>query len=267
MIRRPAVAGTFYPGDSIELFSMIKKMVPENTEKKKAKGVIAPHAGYIYSGKTAARVFASVEIPDVAIIMAPNHTGLGKAASIWPSGEWEVPGGKVQVEEELAELLLKNSSVLDEDYQAHLYEHAVEVEIPFLYYFNPNIKIVPIVLYPLPYQYCEEIGTAIAEGIREYGKDVLIVASSDMTHYESADSAKTKDSMALERILAMDPMGLYRIIQEYDITMCGYIPATIMLIAAIQLGAKKAELVDYTNSGEVTGDFTSVVAYAGVVVE
>ena len=267
MIRRPAVAGTFYPASSEELYSMIARMIPPIAEKRKAKGVIAPHAGYIYSGRTAAKVFASVEIPDTVIIMAPNHTGMGKAAALWPSGEWEIPGARVPVNSELASLILENSRVIEEDYQAHLYEHAAEVEVPFLYYLNRNITIVPIVPYPLPYDYCVEIGTAIVKSIKEYGKEVLIVASSDMTHYESAESAKTKDSLALEKILALDPEGLYRIVREYEITMCGFIPATIMLISSIQLGATKATLIDYTNSGEVTGDFSSVVAYAGVVVE
>ncbi len=267
MIRKPAVAGTFYPAHPEELYSMIARMIPTVQEKKKAKGVIAPHAGYIYSGRTAARVFASVEIPDTVIVMAPNHTGMGKAAAIWPTGEWEIPGARIPVNRELSELILKNSPVVTEDYQAHLYEHAAEVELPFLYYFNKNISIVPLVFYPLPFDYCMNIGTAIAKSIEEYGREVLIVASSDMTHYESAESAKTKDALALERILAMDPRGLYDVVREYDITMCGFIPSTIMLIAALQLGAQRATLVDYTNSGEVTGDFSSVVAYAGVVVE
>ncbi len=267
MIRRPAVAGTFYPGSPEELFSMIQRMIPSAVSEKKAKGVIAPHAGYIYSGRTSAKVFAAIDIPDTVIILAPNHTGMGKAAALWPVGEWEIPGAKIPINSNLAELIMDNSSVVEEDYQAHLYEHAAEVEIPFLYYFNKNISIVPIVLYPLPYDYCVEIGTAIARSIQEYNNDVLIVASSDMTHYESAEAAKSKDSLAIERILALDPEGLYRVIREYDITMCGFIPATIMLIASLQLGASKATLIDYTNSGEVTGDFSSVVAYAGVVVE
>ncbi len=267
MNRRAVVAGSFYPEEVEELDKMIRSYTPADIPRVKAKGVIAPHAGYIYSGRTAARVFASVEVPDTAIIMSPNHTGMGEAASLWPSGHWEIPGGSIPVNSELSELLLSSSRVLKEDYNAHLYEHAVEVELPFLYYHNKKISFVPIVLYPLPYEYCVDIGKAIAESIKNLGKDVLIVASSDMTHYETAESAREKDSLALERIMALDPEGLYNVIRKYEITMCGYIPATIMLIAAIEVGATKATLVDYTNSGEVTGDFSSVVAYAGVIVE
>ena len=267
MNRKPAVAGTFYPSDSNELYNFIKNTAEHPEKKENAYGVIVPHAGYIYSGKVASKVFSQISIPDSVIVLAPNHTGLGRPVSLWDKGRWFLPESEIQVDESLSEKLLSKSDYIEVDYDAHRYEHSIEVQLPFLYFYNKNVKIVPLVLFPFDYKYCVNIGESIAEAVIESGKDVLIVASSDMSHYIDVESAKKLDNMAFKSIEMMDPEDLYYTVRRNNITMCGYIPATIMLIAAKKLGAVKTKLVAYTNSGEVSGDYSSVVSYAGFIVK
>ncbi|MCD6453753.1 MAG: AmmeMemoRadiSam system protein B [Candidatus Aminicenantes bacterium] len=266
MRRKAAVAGLFYPGSRDSLLKWLETAMDITPQKLyDAKGVMVPHAGYIYSGHVAAVVYSSIYAPEVAIIMGPNHTGLGTKASILTEGEWETPLGIVKIDEYLASSILKGSSVLEEDYLAHLKEHSVEVQVPFLQYLNPSIKIVPIVLAPLGIDEITDISTAISQAVNSYPGKVLVVASSDMSHYVPSYVAKEKDMKALERIVALDWKGLLRTVFENDISMCGYIPTAIMIDASLKLGAERAELLSYSNSGEVSGE-EPVVGYAGVVI-
>jgi len=266
MIRQPAVAGQFYPGTEQALRSELRRLIPENSRKQQAIGVISPHAGYVYSGSTAGQLLAGISIPRTVIILGPNHHGIGSLAALSPDAGWQTPLGTTAIERCLAGLLQQQIPAVQADAAAHLHEHSLEVQLPFLQYLRPDVTIVPLCLAFGDYAGCEIVGNGIAAAIREFGEPVLILASSDMTHYESAESAKQKDSLALERALALDPQGLVDVCRSNRITMCGVIPAATMLVAAKSLGATSAELVAYTTSGQVTGDNSEVVAYAAVTV-
>jgi AmmeMemoRadiSam system protein B len=265
MIRKPAVAGMFYDSDPDELKKVVSSLLIEGP-RTRALGVIAPHAGYTYSGAVAGKVYSMVEIPETTIIFSPNHTGLGAAGSMMCRGGWETPLGVVAIDEELAAAILKETDFLKEDSLAHLNEHSIEVQLPFLQCLAGE-KIVPITLMGTPYKTCEQIGLAVARVVKALDRPILMVASSDMTHFESRESAGAKDRLALERIEALDPAGLYEVVCDRKISMCGFIPSTIMLVAAKALGAKRSAVVQYADSGDVTRDYDSVVGYAGVIVD
>jgi AmmeMemoRadiSam system protein B len=276
MLRQPAVAGQFYKGTPESLRKQVQAFILPNIERRKAIGILSPHAGLMYSGSVAGAVYSSIELPNTFVLIGPNHTGLGAPVSIMAKGEWETPLGRVSIDESLAALILAKSSHIREDSLAHLREHSLEVQLPFIQYFKSDFKIVPIQMLDTRLETCLEVGRAVAEAIVECESairnpqseifDVLIVASSDMSHYESAASAKENDFKALHYVLNLDPEGLYRIVKQYGITMCGYGPTVAMLAASKLLGATKAELIKYANSGEVSGDYEQVVGYAGVVV-
>lgn len=266
MIRQPAVAGQFYPGSPQELLFQLKQLVPLTDLKRTALGVISPHAGYVYSGAPAGLLLAGITLPRTVIILGPNHRGVGSLAALSPEDGWQTPLGVVPIEKRLAGLIRKQIPAVEEDSSAHRYEHSLEVQVPFLQYLRPDVSIVPLCLAFGDYGGCEIVGKGIAAAIREFGEEVLILASSDMTHYESAESARKKDNLALERALALDPKGLVDVCRSNRISMCGVIPSAVMLVAAKELGATQTELVAYTNSGEVTGDVRQVVAYAAVAV-
>ncbi|TFG45267.1 MAG: AmmeMemoRadiSam system protein B [Dehalococcoidia bacterium] len=267
MIRHPIASGKFYPGTAEQLRAFIESFVEKIDEKTDAVGIISPHAGYIYSGSVAASVIARIKTADTYVIIGPNHTGMGKPFSIMTVGAWQTPLGEVPIDSVLAQNILANSKYLQEDRTAHQGEHSIEVQLPLLQYFKPDLKIVPIVLAVATLEIYREIAASIAQAIQEApDKKVVIVASSDMTHYESQEAAAAKDHRALEAILQMDEGSLLgRVIKE-RISMCGYAPAVTMLAAAKILGAKSAELVRYQTSGDASGDYSSVVGYAGVLV-
>lgn len=267
MSRNPAVAGMFYPGDSDKLNDQLDRLLPENESRKKAIGIISPHAGYVYSGKVAGDVISSVLIPPKVILLGPNHTGVGTRCAIMTSGSWELPNGEVRVDVPLAERIMAGTDLIHLDETAHSREHSIEVQVPFLIHERPDVSIVPLALMWMKLKACREIGSAIAAAIKGCGEEVLILASSDMTHYESAAAAKEKDHMAIDRVLDLDPEGLFHTVMDESISMCGVIPTTVMLFAAKALGATKASLVKYATSGDVTGDNSQVVGYAGMIVE
>jgi hypothetical protein len=245
---------------------LAEMLSPRAEAPLRARAVVAPHAGWIYSGAIAGAAYARVRVPSRVVVMCPNHTGLGVRRSIWANGQWQLPGADVPVDAELAERI-KDAANLQEDHLAHLKEHAVEVQLPFLRALNPDVGVVPIVLAQLSLEDCHEVGQGLAAAISEVGADdVLVVASTDMSHYIPATAARRLDAMALERVVALDPDGLYEVVTREDISMCGYIPTTVALIAAKALGASSAELVRYGNSGDTSGDYDSVVGYAGAVV-
>jgi MEMO1 family protein len=263
MDREPAVAGRFYAGEPAALRRDVDRFLSAGGEKVAAKGVVAPHAGYVYSGAIAGAVYARVDVPRRAVLLGPNHTGMGRPAALWPDGVWRLPSGDVPVDAELTEALLAGPLV-ERDREAHLHEHALEVQVPFLSRARPDVAIAALCLGHLRYADCEAIGRTVARAAGAAG--ALVVASSDMSHYIPAAAAREKDGRAIERILALDPRGLYDVVHRESISMCGIIPATVMLVAVLELGASRAELVRYGNSGEVNGDTRQVVGYAGIVV-
>ena len=267
MLRNPTVAGQFYPASKEQLICEIEKYINKKASKKKILGIVLPHAGYIYSGETAAFTLSKAELPDNIIILGPNHTGADPRFSIMAHGMWNTPMDNVNINDALANIILNKTSLVKEDDKAQIYEHSIEVQLPIIQYLKSNFRFVPIVVSYGDIKQYQEIGYAIASAIEDFGEKVLIVASSDMTHYESSETAKRKDNLAIESILALDEVELFNRVHEHSISMCGCGPVCIMLAACKKLGAKHAELVKYTNSGEVTGDFSQVVGYAGIIVK
>lgn len=269
MSRIPAVADMFYPGDKDRLNEQLAGFISPAHERKKAIAAVSPHAGYIYSGGVAGAVFSLIEIPQAVVILGPNHRGIGASVAVSASGTWQMPLGSVPINQALAESIM-NASLsgvrIEDDPSAHKMEHSIEVQVPFLQFLRPDVSIVPIALSHIPFDSCQKIAQALATGVKNYGKDVLLVASTDMTHYESQNSAKAKDQLAMDRILALDPRGLLETVSSRGISMCGVIPTTIVLEASKTLGARKVELARYATSGDVSGDYAQVVGYAGFII-
>ncbi len=266
MTRRAAVAGTFYEGTRDRLRTQVLYLLAPGEKAEEAVGVVVPHAGYVYSGRVAGAVYARVASPETWVVIGPNHMGLGAPASIMASGEWETPLGLVPIDAELGRAILSRSTVLKDDQLAHAREHSIEVQLPLLQIREQSFRFVPISLYRHEYAVCQEVGQAMATGIREVGRRVVLAASTDMSHYVSRETAVAKDRKALDAILALDPEGLHKVVRKEGISMCGFHATVAMLVAAKALGATKAELVKYTDSGEVTGDAAEVVAYAGLII-
>lgn len=266
MQRSAAVAGQFYPGRPDTLRQTIADLVPHIAEPQSAIGIMVPHAGYVYSGGIAGETFARVRIPPRVVIVGPNHRGIGHPAAVFPAGSWLTPLGETAVDGVLADRILAGCPGLSADTAAHRFEHSLEVQVPFLQFLNPDAAIVPICLGHLLLEDLLAMGKALGETLARVGQEVLLIASSDMTHYEAGEIARGKDRLALDRVLALDPEGLYRTVSERRISMCGVMPTVLMLAAARALGAASASLVRYGNSGDVTGDQSEVVGYAGVIV-
>ena len=269
MIRQPAVAGYFYPADPEELGREVDAFLAaqKSTEKLQALGCVVPHAGYRYSGGVAGAVFARLELPSRYIILCPRHYPQGAPLAVHPDGEWITPLGTVPVDGELAAALKRECPSLREDSVAHSEEHALEVQLPFLQRRIGKFCFVPIAVGPVRFDALAELGRAMARAIGTLKEPVLIVASSDMNHYESDAVTRVKDRKAIERILALDARGLYDTVQREDISMCGVGPATAMLTAASELGAKRAVEIQYATSGDADGRRQRVVGYAGIVVQ
>lgn len=266
MPRSPAVAGQFYPKHPAALTRTLDQLIPPVVKKRSVFGVMVPHAGYVYSGAVAGRTFAGVTIPPEVVILGPNHHGTGHQAAISRQDSWDTPLGSVPVAGELVDAILAACPATAADDQAHLYEHSLEVQVPFLQTLLAEVAIAPLCIGRLSLETLLAIGDGLAQALRTRPQRPLMVASTDMTHYESGDEARRKDHLALERVLALDPEGLYQTVGAYRISMCGVLPTVVMMRAAIRLGATRAELVAYANSGDVTGDQREVVGYAGVMV-
>lgn len=262
MIREPVVSGSFYPDDSLKLKEEVLSLV-QPYEKVSSISAIAPHAGYIYSGKTAAKVYSRISSVDTFIIIGPNHTGMGKPSAIQSSGAFRTPLGDVPIDKDIAYSLL-STGLFEDDHLAHLYEHSIEVHLPFLQVLFRDFKIVPICMGVNSLNFYKMAGSAIASCIKDLS--VTIIASSDMTHYEPDNLAREKDSSAIEAILSLDEDLLIKRIRELSISMCGYVPVSVSLKASKELGAKRAELIEYTTSGDISGDSSSVVGYAGIII-
>lgn len=267
MIRRPEAAGQFYPADAYALKKQLNLLVEKKQKKEAALGLVSPHAGYAFSGNIAGTCFSRVKLTKTVVVLGPNHTGDGASFSIMTEGIWQMPLGNVEIDVPLAKDILANSKYLQEDIRAHLREHSIEVQLPFLQFFSPQVKIVPIVISMADFTTYEEIGKAIAKAIKKASVDSLIVASSDMSHYETQEKAKANDQLAIESILKLNGKELLKRIEKFNITMCGYGATVCMLSAAEELGAKEAQLIEYQTSGDVLGDYSSVVGYAGIMVK
>ena len=266
MARQPAVAGQFYPGTPDELREDVSRRLAGLPAPQPALLAISPHAGYMYSGDTAAKTLGRVVIPGRVAVVGPNHRGLGAPAAVMTAGRWLTPLGALELDAELGADLMSRCDLVQEDSRAHELEHSLEVQIPFLQHLRPDFRLTPLCLGALGFEHCRRIGLALAGAVRAAGEPVLLTASTDMTHYESARAAEEKDRQALERILALDPRGLYDTVRGLGVTMCGVLPVVVCLTAALELGATRAELVEYTNSGAATGDYSQVVGYAGLIV-
>mgnify|MGYP001379993194 CR=1 FL=1 len=266
MLRQPAVSGQFYPGRKDALEEVLGRMVPVIEHKRMAFGVMSPHAGYVYSGKVAGQSFAGIAIPPEIVIIGPNHHGVGHQVAVYHRGSWETPLGKVPIAEELADAILEVNPAAAADTLAHRHEHSLEVQLPFLQFLAREFAIVPLCIGRVPLADLLALGDGLAAALRTRPRLPLIVASTDMTHYESGQEADRKDHLALRHVLDLDPEGLYRTVRDNRISMCGVLPTIVMLRAVLALGATGAELVAYANSGEVTGDQREVVGYAGAVI-
>jgi len=265
MIRLPAVANQFYPGDPALLNQTISQLTPEQAKPSPAHAIIAPHAGYIYSGKTAALTFAETQIPENIIILGPNHQGIGAPIALTEADSWQMPMGMIPLNRKLCQLINQNNLVsMDEN--AHRLEHSLEVQLPFIQFHCPQANITPLVIGQIALDQCLNLAHDLAESIKEFNQHVLIVASTDMSHYISRERATIKDQLAIDEILDLNPAGLYQTVITNRISMCGFIPAVIALAAAIELGAIKAKLIDYSDSGEKSGDTEQVVGYAGLAI-
>jgi AmmeMemoRadiSam system protein B len=265
-IRHPAVAGRFYPGDPEILAEDVASYLSPCRDGVPALGCVAPHAGYIYSGHVAGAVYASLHIPRRCILMCPNHTGMGQPLAMVSSGAWETPLGPVPIDAALADTLKQSFPMLSEDAEAHRTEHSAEVQLPFLQLRRPHFSFVPIALGTGHFETLAGLGEALADVVAAQDERVLIIASSDMNHYESDRVTRAKDGKAIDCMLALDARGLFDVVTREDISMCGFGPTVAMLTAARRLGATKAELIKYATSGDVSGDREMVVGYAGVIV-
>ena len=266
MDRKAVVAGHFYAREKDALLEMLKQLIPLNAAKKSVLGVVLPHAGFSYSGGVVGKTIASIQVPDKIIILGPNHTGQGQPYSLVSSGVWNTPLGEIEIDADLAGKLLAASSLLIEDETAHIYEHSIEVILPFIQFINPRAKIIPVVISDFKNEGFKKVGEDIAKVISESSNDVLIIASTDFTHYEPQPEAEKKDAAVIEAIVGLNPDKMLEIVQEQKISMCGFGPVSVMLNACKLLQAKNGKLIQYQTSGDISGDYDSVVGYAGIVI-
>lgn len=276
-IRRPCQAGAFYPASKDELVKSIedcfltslgpgRKPSVNIDGKREVKGIVSPHAGYIYSGPIAAHSYTALAEdgkPDLAVLIGPNHTGVGSGVSLMSEGVWETPLGRLEIDKAAAERISASSDIIDIDELAHTYEHSIEVQIPFLQYlYGLEIKIVPICMMLQDLETSIEVGAAIYKGLNNI--DYVIIASTDLTHYEPQVEAKEKDKEVIKQIIDLDEDGLHSVLTRFNISMCGYGPVTAFIKAMKLSNIHNVKLLKYGTSGDVTGDTSSVVGYVAV---
>jgi len=269
-VRPPVAAGSFYPLEKDRLNKILEKCFQEiEKTEKNVIGAIVPHAGYIYSGKTAAYAYSQMKKSNFLII-GPNHDVFGSKFGIMAQGLWATPLGRVEINQKMSKKLLENCNLLENDFLSHKNEHSIEVQLPFLQYkFGNNFKFVPISVkneYPNQdfLEKCEIVGNSIAKSI---DKNWTIIASSDFSHYVPKKYAKMVDKDAIDSILKLDEKEFFEKIRKNNISICGFGPIAIAIIVAKKLGAKKAELLKYSTSGDITREEKSVVGYASLVIE
>jgi AmmeMemoRadiSam system protein B len=265
-VRKPAVAGLFYPDRPEQVEADLSRLVEDVQPKVSPRALVVPHAGWMYSGKVAGAVYGRVALPRLAVLLGPNHTGLGPRGSIMTRGRWAVPGAEIAIASELGQQILAASRELDEDESAHAREHALEVQLPFLHRLRPDIRFVPVTLMRTDLDFCVAVGRAVAAAVSACPEPVLLISSTDLNHYEPQAVSEKKDRLAIDAILALDPAGLQRTVRDHRISMCGIAPTTAVLAALRELGPAQAELVRYMTSGDVSGDYDRVVGYCGVII-
>jgi len=273
-VRYPAVAGSWYPDTSRGLREQVEwcfthKFGPGKLPKvakkgpRKIVGLISPHAGYVYSGPVAAHGFFALAAdgkPDVVVLLGPNHTGLGSGVAIVAEGVWRTPLGDVSIDVEAANRIVGKSSIVDVDDRAHAQEHSIELQLPFLQYlYGAAFKMVPIAFLMQDLETGREVGRAVASALA--GKNAVVVATTDLTHYEPQKSAERKDKLVIDAVLKLDEARLYSTVESLRVSMCGYGPVVAVITAAKLLGAEKAEVLCYKTSGDITGDYSAVVGY------
>ncbi len=266
-IRRPAVAGFFYPDRPEAVEAELDRLIEHVEPKTAARAIVVPHAGWIYSGRVAGAVYGRVALPRLAVLLGPNHTGFGPWGSIMTRGSWAIPGGGLPIAQSLGNAILNACRELEEDERAHAREHALEVQLPFLRRLRPEIEFVPITLMKTDLAFCLAVGAAVAKVVTAWPEPVLMVASTDLNHYESQSVSNQKDRKAIDAILSLSPERLHRIVREHQISMCGIAPTTALLSALAETGAREATLVKYQTSGDVSGDTERVVGYCGIIIE
>ncbi len=266
-VREPAVAGYFYPRSPEGLRQEIRNYTTQAGEKISALACVVPHAGYMYSGHVAGAVYGRLQLPARFVILCPNHTGYGRPLAVMTEGAWQTPLGQAKIDHELAQALCRACSLLEQDDMAHRGEHAIEVQLPFLQAALPEFSFVPIAVGTARYESLQALGEAMAEVLRQESDPVMLISSSDMNHYEPDDVTRVKDRKAIDKILALDPRGLYDVVTAESISMCGFAPTVAALTAAKLVGATSAEVIKYATSGDVSGDRSAVVGYAGVVIQ
>lgn len=267
MLRKPAVAGYFYPSNPKELLAEIQDYMPLSGNIN-ALGAICPHAGYVYSGHVAGAVYSKIKPKNIYILLGPNHTGYGSDVSVMNEGQWEIPLGKFEIHQDLANRIIDKVSIAQKDIQAHLYEHCLEVQLPFIYKLNPKAKIIPIILKMVDMQNCIELAKGVSSALKELNllDESIIISSTDMSHYLPDELARKVDSLAAEKIKNFDPEGLYNTVLSHKISMCGFLPTVTMLFATKMLGAKEVQIIKYATSAEVSRDYDKVVGYLGAIV-
>ncbi|MCS7253846.1 MAG: AmmeMemoRadiSam system protein B [Armatimonadota bacterium] len=279
--RMPAVAGSFYEGTAERLRRQIEncflhrlgpgKLPPPDNERRTDMpiiGLVCPHAGYMYSGPTAARAYfaiASQRTPEVVIIIGPDHHGLAGDVSVYPEGVWVTPLGEVLIASDVAKRLVEACPIADESELAHRYEHSLEVQVPFIQFcFGQSVPIVPVMIGHQTKDVAMTLGDTIAQVIHD--TNAVIIASTDFTHYEPQSQAKKKDELILKRIEAIDPDGVFDVVRKHRVTMCGYGPTAALLYACRKLGCESAKVLGYSTSGDIIGDYSQVVGYGAVAV-
>lgn len=264
--RQPAFAGSFYPDSEKQVEKQLAEFLSSDKVFSNAYGVVVPHAGWVCSGGAAGEVFSSLEPYDTYIIIGPNHRGVGAGISIMTEGEWILPNGNIEIDSELAKEILKNSNTVMDDPSSHLMEHSIEVQLPFIIKKNPEAKFVPISMFNYSLNSIDNLADGIVNALKDHDEKVLIIASSDMSHYETADFARAQDFKAINKMLELNTKSLNEIVNREQITMCGLGPVSVVIEVTKKLGAKKGELIIYTNSGETCAPGSpEVVGYAGIV--
>ena len=266
MVRQPFVADRFYPGSPEKLRALLQSKVPPTVSvRPEALGALVPHAGYVYSGGVAGEVYARLEVPSTVLLLGTNHTGMGSPFSLSQATAWRTPLGDCPVNKALQDRLLLYVPYLREDEEAHREEHSLEVQLPFLQYRNRSLSLVALVVGSYDQRELLLVGQGIGKILREEGERVALIVSTDFSHYVPQGEAVSKDRAALEAIENLDAEGLWRVVKEMRTTMCGLSPVVTALAALKEMGATKGETVLYQTSGEITGDYTGVVGYGGVL--
>jgi AmmeMemoRadiSam system protein B len=267
MLRKSVVAGQFYPAREEQIKKIIASFCPESPAKVSAKGIILPHAGYIYSGEVAAVTVSKVSSRKRLVMLGPNHTGSGENFSLWAKGAWAIPSGQIVIDEELAEKILGSGNCISADFLAHIEEHSLEVELPILRYFFGEFSFVPIACMQADLAKYREVASQLYNAVKNINEDVFFVASTDLTHYEPDATVRKKDRDIIEAIIDLDEEELVRKVRAKNITMCGEAPVAIFIACLKKLGAHKAQVALYQTSGDKSGDYSSVVGYVGMIVK